>query len=155
MKHLALILLLLINTAFKPADVISTRFNPPAGYHRVAAPAGSFGAYLQSLPLKPAGTQTKTYKGATVRTDAYTAAVVDLSIGTQDLQQCADAVIRLRAEYLYKQNNYKAIAFNFTSGFKCDFVHYADGYRYSSERWVKNGQRLQLRQLYALPNPGI
>ena len=115
---------------------LELRFKAPAGFKRVTAPSGSFAAYLQALPLKPGHAQTKTYTGAIARTDPYTAAVVDISIGNRDLQQCADAVMRLRAEYLYKQNNYKAISFNFTSGFKCDFTHYADGYRYANERWV-------------------
>jgi hypothetical protein len=91
---------------------------------------------LQQLPLKKAGMPALNYKGDIARTDVYTAAVVNLSIGTTDLQQCADAVMRLRGEYLFHRKNYQAISFNFTSGFKCDFVHYADGYRYQNDRWV-------------------
>lgn len=136
---LAFILIAL--TAFIPADNVHTRFKPSTGYTRVAVAPGSFGAYLQGLALKPPGSHTKTYNGSIARTDPYTAAVVDISIGSQDLQQCADAVMRLRAEYLYQQKNYKAITFNFVSGFKCDFVHYADGYRYANNRWVQKGKK--------------
>lgn len=141
MKRLLTVVLLLFLTAFTPADNVIIRFRPSAGYKHIVVAAGSFGAYLQGLPLKPAGAHTKTYTGTIARTDAYTAAVIDMSIGNQDLQQCADAVMRLRAEYLYQQKNYKAITFNFTSGFKCDYTHYADGYRYANERWVLKGKK--------------
>jgi hypothetical protein len=141
MKNILTLVLCVLLTAFIPADTVHTRFKTPAGYTRMAVAPGSFDAYLQSLPLKPAGTHTKTYTGNIARTDPYTAAVIDMSIGTQDLQQCADAVMRLRAEYLYHQNNYNAIAFNFTSGFKCDFVHYANGYRYQNEHWALKGKK--------------
>jgi len=130
-----------------PTDHISSRFGPPAGYQQVSTSPGSFGAWLQALPLKPAGTPARTYKGEIAHTNLYTAAIVDMSIGTQDLQQCADAVMRLRGEYLYQQKNYKAISFNFTSGFKCDFVHYADGYRYSNDHWT-----LKAKKDYSYPN---
>jgi hypothetical protein len=141
MKSISTILLLIAFTAFTPTDVVHTRFKPSAGYRQVEVAPGSFGAYLQGLHLKPAGTHTMTYTGSIARTDPYTAAVIDMSIGSQDLQQCADAVMRLRAEYLYQQKNYKAIAFNFTSGFKCDYIHYADGYRYANERWLLRAKK--------------
>ena len=146
MKNLLLLLTLFFIGTAKPDNVVS-RFKIPAGFQQVTTSSGSFGAWLQALPLKPAGTPARTYKGEIARTDLYTAAIVDMSIGTQDLQQCADAVMRLRGEYLYQQKNYRAIAFNFTSGFKCDFVHYADGYRYSNDHWV-----LKAKKDYSYPN---
>lgn len=140
MKAFSLLLILFFTGTAKPDNVVS-RFKIPAGFQQVKISSGSFGAWLQALPLKPAGTPARTYKGNIARTNLYTAAIVDMSIGSQDLQQCADAVIRLRGEYLYQQKSYKAITFNFTSGFKCDFVHYADGYRYSNGYWVLKAQK--------------
>ena len=133
MKTLLLILALLLYTPFSPADNVLTRFKTPEGFHQVAVQPGSFGAYLQSLPLKPAGTHTLTYKGAVAATDVETAAVVDISVGREDLQQCADVVMRLRGEYLYSQKRYNDISFKFVSGFKCDYIHYANGYRYHND----------------------
>jgi len=140
MKSSLMFILLLFNSFAAPDNVI-TRFKIPEGYHQCAVKSGSFAAWLQNLPLKPAGTQTKTYKGDIARTDVYTAAVVDMSVGNQDLQQCADAVMRLRGEYLYQQKSYKAISFNFVSGFKCDYLHYANGYRYSNGEWVLKAKK--------------
>ncbi|NOW99108.1 DUF4846 domain-containing protein [Mucilaginibacter sp. SG564] len=146
MKAFILLLSLFFIGIAKP-DHVSSRFKAPAGFQQVIVSPGSFGAWLQALALKPTGTPARTYKGDIARTNLYTAAIVDMSVGTQDLQQCADAVMRLRSEYLYQQKNYKAITFNFTSGFKCDFVHYAEGYRYSNEHWA-----LKAKMDYSYPN---
>lgn len=128
------VLVLFVSTA--KSDDVNGRFKIPEGYSRPIASVTGFGNWLGNLPLKPAGTHAKTYRGDIARTDAYTAAVIDMSVGKQDLQQCADAVMRLRGEYLFHQKKYSAIAFNFTSGFKCDYVHYAKGYRYSHDKWI-------------------
>lgn len=122
-------------------DNVVTRFKIPAGYRQSPVIPGSFGAWLQALPLKPYGSQCLTYQGKLARTEPYTAGILDISVGKTDLQQCADAVMRLRGEYLYSQKKYQDIAFNFTSGFRCDFVHYADGYRYNNDRWVLKAKR--------------
>jgi hypothetical protein len=147
MKVFLMLILFGLVTGPVKTDNVVTRFKTPAGYRQSPAAPGSFGAWLQALPLKPYGSQCLTYHGKVARTEAYTAGIVDISVGKYDLQQCADAVMRLRGEYLYSQKKYQDISFNFTSGFRCDFVHYADGYRYNKDRWV-----LKAKKDYSYPN---
>jgi hypothetical protein len=138
----SILLTVALLTGFSPSspDTVLTRFKIPEGFVQQKPAAGSFGAWLENLPLKPFGTPTKTYSGEIARTDIYTAAVVDISVGRQDLQQCADAVMRLRGEYLYHQKKYSDISFKFVSGFRCDYLHYAQGYRYRNDKWVKSAK---------------
>jgi hypothetical protein len=56
-------------------------------------------------------------------------AVVDIDIGTRDLQQCADAVIRLRAEYLFDKGRYDQICFRAVSGDPMPYRSYRRGMR--------------------------
>jgi hypothetical protein len=136
MKNLFIIYLIVLCCAFISADNVLNRFKTPAGYTQQNVTKDSFGEWLQNMPLKAKGTHTRLFNGDIARTDSYTAAVVDISVGNHDLQQCADAVMRLRGEYLYQQKKYEAISFNFVSGFKCDYTHYANGYRYKNGKWV-------------------
>jgi len=119
---------------------IAERFSPPDGYIRAEAAEGSFGRYLRSLPLNPHGAKVKYYDGSVKPRDVYEA-VIDLDVGERDLQQCADAVIRLRAEFLYGKGQYDRIHFNFTSGFKADYATWRRGNSIVVEgnnaRWVK------------------
>jgi hypothetical protein len=135
MPKALLLLLLLVTTrsrvpAIQTGNTVAARFNAPSGYQLVAVPKNSFGEWLLHRPLKPTGTPTLTYSGTVARTNRYTAAVLDVSVNKNGLQQCADAAIRLIAEYLYSKKDYQALHFNFTSGFNCDFIHFAEGYRY-------------------------
>ena len=141
MKSIIAILSLCLFSSFNPPDNVLNRFKTPSGYTQQKITPGSFAEWLQNLPLKPAGTHTQTYTGVIARTDIETAAVVDISIGKQDLQQCADAVMRLRGEYLYQAKRYSEISFNFVSGFKCDYIHYANGYRYHNNHWVAQAKK--------------
>ncbi|MDH3236425.1 MAG: DUF4846 domain-containing protein, partial [Alphaproteobacteria bacterium] len=84
-------------------DAIANRFAPPRGFVRVPARAGSFAAWLRRLPLKPVGAKVYLHDGRLKPNQSVHAAVVELDIGRRDLQQCADAVMRLRAEYLYSR----------------------------------------------------
>jgi len=136
MKTFIALLCLLVPILNPPTNTILTRFKTPSGFVQVKPQPGSFGEWLKSLPLKPAGTHTLTYDGRIAATDPYTAAVIDISVGHQDLQQCADAVMRLRGEYLYHKKDYAAISFKFECGFRCDYLHYANGYRYRNDKWI-------------------
>jgi hypothetical protein len=116
---------------------VEARFRPPAGFLRQAAPGDSFALYLQRLPLKPHGALVKLFDGRVKDNTGVYAAVVDLSIGPveagrygrRDLHQCADAVIRLRAEYLFAQGRYSDIRFRFTSGFLAEYSRWRRGER--------------------------
>lgn len=45
------------------------------------------------------------------------------------MHQCADAIMRLRAEYLWKKGKYDQIHFNFTNGFRVDYSEWMKGKR--------------------------
>lgn len=141
MKSILIIATAFLFSGLTTSDTVLTRFKTPDGYTQSRVEPGSFGDWLLHLPLKPAAAHTLTYKGAVAATDVYTAAVVDMSVGHEDLQQCADAVMRLRGEYLYHLKKYNDIAFHFESGFRCDYLHYANGYRYSNGHWVLNAKK--------------
>ncbi|MDX9871115.1 MAG: DUF4846 domain-containing protein [Clostridia bacterium] len=120
---------------------ITERFDVPLGFVRLESEERSFAYYLQNLPLKPDGTKVKYYDGREKPGNGYLA-VVDFTLGKRDLQQCADAVIRLRAEYLYNEKRFHEIHFKFVSGFNAEFSKWADGYGISVDgnrvSWINN-----------------
>lgn len=125
--------------------ILSDRFVPPSGSFRETCTPGSFGAYLHGLPLKPEGAQVHLFDGTLKRWQGAQAAVIDMSVGTKDLQQCADAVMRLRAEYLFALGRKAEIAFHFTNGFSAPFTPWMKGERIRVTRnkcsWTASGKR--------------
>jgi hypothetical protein len=116
------------------AESMANRIRVPAGHERVAAAPGTFAAWLRHLPLKPGASPVRLHDGTAKLNQEAHAAVVEIDIGTRDLQQCADAVIRLRAEYLYSTGRLEAIRFHFTNGEQADFERWAQGFRPRVER---------------------
>ncbi|MNJ86484.1 hypothetical protein D3C87_39830 [compost metagenome] len=108
---------------------IATRFSPPEGYKRSAADSSSFGFYLRNLPLKKHGSAVYLYNGSLKGNQSAHVAVIDVSVGKRDLQQCADAVMRLRGEYLFRQQRFSDIHFRFVSGFNCEYSKWREGNR--------------------------
>lgn len=82
----------------------------PAGFERVAVMANSFAGYLRNLPLRKDKT-IYLYNHQPKTNQSLHYAVIDISTGDKDLQQCADAVMRLRAEYFYDKKMYDSIRF--------------------------------------------
>jgi len=113
-------------------NTVQERLMVPEGFVRVKVEAGSFGEYLRNLPLKPHGTKVKYYDGGTKPAEVYEA-VIDIDVGDRDLQQCADAVIRLWAEYLYSKGLFDQIHFNFTNGFNAEYSKWRQGNRIKVE----------------------
>ena len=108
---------------------IAERVAVPTGFRRVAVSEKSFADWLRHLPVKPAGAPVRLHDGRLKARQDIHAAVIDIDVGTKDLQQCADAVMRLRAEYLYALGRSQAIHFNFTSGERIAFRRWAEGWR--------------------------
>lgn len=102
------------------------RFPAPRGCQRLPVAAGSWGEWLRGLPLKPVGTKARLYNGQLKTPQNVVAAVVDIDVPPQDLQQCADAVIRLRAEYVFSHDPNK-VHFHLTTGYDFWFSDFVAG----------------------------
>ncbi|MCT4564487.1 MAG: DUF4846 domain-containing protein [Maledivibacter sp.] len=111
--------------------ILAERFKAPKGYNRIKASEDSFGGYLRNLALKPYGAKVLYYNGQAKNKHGVYEAVIDMDIGKKNLQQCADAIMRLRGEYLYSRGEYDKIHFNLTNGFRVDYHKWIDGYRVS------------------------
>lgn len=109
----------------------------PSGYKRVSYPSGSYQHWLQHLPLKESDPMITTYRGKVRRGQGIHYRIIDIDVGGSDLQQCADSVIRLYAEYLYSVGATGKIKFNFTSGDQVAFSRWKRG-----DRPVVRGNRV-------------
>lgn len=108
--------------AFTAGDeTLEQRVAPPPGFTRVDVPADGWAAWLRGLPLKPAGAPVLTFTGAPKWRQDVHVAVVDIDVGKRDLQQCADAIMRLRGEWLFGADRKKDIRFNDTEGKRLSF----------------------------------
>lgn len=111
-----------------PYEPLSSRIAAPASYTR--PPLEGYAAWLRDLPLLPVGSPVLSYEGGTIRPgdDPDLLAVVDLDLIPGDLQQCADTVIRLYAEWAWHIGD-KGVGFHFTSGDLSSWSRWAEGYR--------------------------
>ncbi len=107
----------------------------PAGYERMPAAGGSFAEWLQNIRIKK-GKTVFLYNGVPKRNQEAHYAILDIPLGDKDLQQCADAVMRLRAQYLYSQKRFAEIWFSDNSGKKYVCPAPVDSTRF--ERYLEN-----------------
>ncbi|KAA2224617.1 DUF4846 domain-containing protein [Chryseobacterium sediminis] len=113
----------------KDKNTIRERFSPPEGYEWIEEKPDSFGYFIEHFKLKPYGSQILKYDGIPISTQHLHEAVFDIDTGNKDLQQCADAAIRMRAEYLYQAKKFDEIKFHFTSGDLLSWNDYKNGTR--------------------------
>ena len=149
-KILIIILFSSINTVCQDQNdilitggsTIGSRFKTPPGYERIYSAEGGFSEWLRNLPLKEGRPPVRLYDGSLKYPRFVHAAVVDMDVGKKDLQQCADCIIRLRAEYLWQKKDYDALCFKFTSGDLSRWDRWRDGWRPivngSRVKWIKS-----------------
>jgi hypothetical protein len=125
-------------------NTVETRFPVPDGFTRTTTDSTSFEVWLRRLPLHPDGYPVHLFDGRLKSRSDVHSAVLNLDVGRRDLQQCADAVIRLRAEYLYSQKRYADIHFRFTNGFVAEYDRWRRGARIRVEGsrvyWTDGGK---------------
>lgn len=97
-------------------DLLARRISPPPGFERVPATEWSLAAWLGGLLLRGEGSVVRLFDGRIKSDQGGVSAVVDIDVGSTDLQQCADAVMRLRAEYLWASGGAGQVAFDITNG---------------------------------------
>jgi hypothetical protein len=123
---------------------LQTCVDTPKGYTRKKVKNNTFESFLRNYKLKKYGEPVLLYDGTKKSNQNAHIAVFKLPIENEDLQQCADSVIRIYAEYFYKTKQYSKISFQFVDGFKADYQKWLNGYRIkmngNSFQWVKTKQ---------------
>lgn len=122
---------------------VETRILPPEGYNRTSATAGSLTEFLRNYTLKEDKSPVLLYNGRKKGNQNAHQAVLTLPIEELDLQQCADSIMRIYAEYYYSTGQPEKIAFHFTNGFLAEYTRWRDGERISVNgndvQWVPGG----------------
>lgn len=108
---------------------LAERFNTPKGYKRLDVSKDELTGFIRSLPLKKAGSKVLLYNGKEKGYQDGHAAVFDIDVGERDLQQCADSIMRIYAEYYWSIAAYDRIAFHLTNGFLMEYTKWRDGNR--------------------------
>lgn len=131
---------------------VATRISPPQGYSRTEASDSSFVTYARQLAVKPHDSPVLLYNGSLKGNQAVHAAVLDLPIGNKDLHQCADAAMRIKADYLRATGKQDDIHFNLTNGHQIDYAKWREGYRIivrgNKTEWVLKEQPTDSEESY-------
>ena len=125
------------------------RFKPPRGFHRIPKQKGSFAWWLRRLPLKKRGAPVRYHNGRLKANQRIHSAVIDLDIGRGNLQQCADAIMRLWGEYIWYKKLQRYFGFNLTSGHPNPWWRWARGDRLKIIRGRMRGWNVGVRRANA------
>jgi len=140
------ILVLFITLTFLSYKKTNSRLQPKTGktgnpsaanpVHPLSYAPDSWPSFLQHLPTE--NKPIVDYKGNQIGNQEKHFAILIYDVGNSDLQQCADALIRMRSEYLFSQRKYAQIGFHFNSGIYYSLTDYLRGIR----PVFRNGQQI-------------
>lgn len=123
---------------------LSTRIMTPTGYTRTPSEEGSLTEFLRNYALKDDGSKVLLYDGTEKEKQTSHMAVFALPLEAKNLQQYADSVMRVYAEYYLKQKQYEKIIFGYSDGFKAEYSKWIEGNRIavtdSGSKWVKRAE---------------
>jgi len=108
----------------------------PQGFNYVDDNDSVYSNWLLGLNLKK-NTTVYLYNGKPKSNQDVQYAVLNIDIGKKDLIQCADAAMKLRADYLFEKHLYDQIKFLATSGDEISFESWLKGVR-----WKAQGRKL-------------
>ena len=128
-KNVALSYVVDTDHIYIAGSTVSERILLPDGFKRRIYEKGTFQRYLQQYKLKEFGSKIINYDGNEYVYQSGHVGILELPVPANGLQQCADALIRIRAEYLWESDRKDEIGFKFTSGHYCSWKKYAEGYR--------------------------
>ncbi|PUB35803.1 uncharacterized protein DUF4846 [Elizabethkingia sp. YR214] len=111
------------------SNTLKGRLLVPKGFTREITNENTWEHFIQNQTLGKYGSPILKYDGTKILDQKHHVGTLTYDVGEKDLQQCADALIRLRAEYLFGQKRYSEIGFNFTSGDYFSWKSYAEGMR--------------------------
>lgn len=122
----------------KATGALDERIPTESGFARGAVEPDSFAAFLRSLPVAEKGTAVLSFRGQTILAgdDPRLAAVVAIDVGDKDLQQCADSIIRMHAEWRRAVGR-GDVSYKSLSGFSMPYDRWRKG-----ERFVLAGKDL-------------
>jgi Domain of unknown function (4846) len=108
----------------------------PQGFYYADDGDSAYSNWLLDLKLKKSKI-VYLYNGKLKSNQEAQYAVMKIDIGKKDLVQCADAVMKLRADYLFEKHLYDQIKFLTTSGNEVSFDNWLKGIR-----WKEQGAKL-------------
>lgn len=115
-------------TSYDYSQALLNNVTIPAGYKRISTDKTSFQSWLNHLPINLIDNKVYLFNKEEKYNQQAQYKVLDIDVGNKDLQQCADAVMRLRAEYLYATNQFEKIHFNYTNGVNIPFNKWSSGF---------------------------
>lgn len=123
---------------------LEERLIAPKGYERKEAKDGSFTEFVRKYPLKPHKSPVLLYSGEEKPDQSAHVGIFQLDVGNNDLQQCADSIMRMYGEYYWDKKEYKKIAFHLTNGFLMEYSKWMEGYRLvvqgNQTKWKKSAE---------------
>jgi len=108
----------------------------PQGFNYAGVGDSAYSNWLLDLTLKKSKT-VYLYNGKLKSNQDAQHGVLNIDIGKKDLVQCADAAMKLRADYLFEKHSYDQIKFLATSGDEIAFQGWLKGVR-----WKEQGTKL-------------